>query len=270
MSENDADDLMRQFRSLVLHKQSLREAGGGETERAEIQRRIEEIGRAWSLNGEELLEAEKLVISKHTPIIQGKTVFITDAGDLRGTFVLHRSFLLYPGYIIIGLSLFGFIMNATGQGFLRSLHPDTLGILLFFAAIGAILVKLSGYGLRKIRFEDDGSVGAYDKGRYELIRFEDYRYALFISTGRYVYYIRKVILCRERPSFLKKLIKEISPVNMGDDMAIHLLYWRKEEGRRVHIAPGTLCDYLLDSCKRAGFKIEYNSSGLPVHGSRGK
>ncbi len=268
MSSDDRESLDRRFQHLVKIKQFLKQSKGGDSELAEIQRRIDEIGREWSLDRDELLEAENLALSKLEPVKQGKPVFLTDTKDLRGTFVLRRSTLLYAGYAVIGLSAFGFIVNAAGQGFVRSLYPDTLGMLLFFAAIGALLVKWSRYGLQKIRFEDDGSLGVHRKGRYEILRFENYRYALFINTGRHVYYIRKVVLSKEVPSFWKRLLKELSPVDMGDDVALHLLDWCREEDHNIHIAPITMCDFLLDSCVRAGFEIEYDSRKLPAHGIR--
>jgi|GEM_PF-2211266 len=263
--------LEKEFQGLVIKKRLLEQGKGDEgvdSELAGIQRRIEEIGREWALEGDELLEAERLALSKQLPVAQGKTVFLTDPKDLRGGFVLRRSTLLYAGYAVIGLSIFGFILNVAGQGFVRSLHPDTMGMLLFFAAIGALLVKWSRYGIQKIRFEDDGSLGVYHRGRYETLRFDDYRYVLFINTGRHVYYIRKVVLSREIPSSWKSLLMELSPVDMGDDIALQLLDWCREEDRNVHIAPGAMCAFLLESCMRAGFEIEYDGRKLPASGKR--
>lgn len=265
------ENLDKKFRSLVLTKQLLQQGRDGQaldSQLAEVQRQIEEIGREWSLDRDELLEAEKQVLSKQTPVKQGKTVFLTDTKDLRGTFVLRRLTLLYAGYIVIGLSVFGFIMNVAGQGFIRSLHPDTLGMLLFFAAIGALLVKWSRYGIQKIRFEDDGSLGVHRRVRYEMLRFENYKHVLFISTGRHVYFIRKVVLCRDIPSSWKSFLMELSPVDMGDDIALHLLDWCREEDLNIHIAPDTMCDFLLESCVKAGFEIEYDSRKLPASGRR--
>lgn len=263
--------LDKEFQGLVVKKRLLEQGKGDEgvdSELAGVQRRIEEIGRERALKGDELLEAERLVLSKQLPVAQGKTVFLTDPKDLRGGFVLRRSTLLYAGYAVIGLSIFGFIMNVAGQGFVRSLHPDTLGMLLFFAAIGALLVKWSRYGIRKIRFDDDGSLGVYHRGRHEILRFENYRYALFISTGRPVYYIRKVVLCREIPSSWKNFLMEVSPVDMGDDVAFQLLDWCREEDHNLHIAPITMCDFLLEWCVKAGFEIEYDGRKLPKYGKR--
>lgn len=263
--------LDKEFQGLVVKKRLLQQGKGDETvdsELAGIQRRIEEIGREWSLDEDALLEAERLALSRQLPVAQGKTVFLANVSELRGTFVLRRSILLYAGYAVIGLSVFGFIMNVAGQGFIRSLHPDTLGMLLFFAAIGALLVKWSRYGIRKIRFEDDGTLSVYHGGRFEVLRLENYKYALFISTGRHVYFIRKVVLSKAVPSFWKKFLKELSPVDMDDDIAFHLLYWCREEDRNVHIAPGTMCDFLLDSCVQAGFEIEYDGHKLPASGKR--
>lgn len=271
MSADKKKGMDKEFQSLVLKKRLLAQMKGGEgvdSELAKVQRRIEEIGREWSLGKDELLDAENLALSKLEPVKRGKTVFLTDTKDLRGAFVLRRTFMQYAGYMVIGLSAFGFIMNVAGQGFLRSLHPDTLGMLLFFAAIGALLVKWSRYGLQKIRFEDDGSLGVHRKGRYEILRFENYRYVLFINTGRHVYYIRKVVLSKEIPSFWKKLLKELSPVDMGDDIAFQFLYWCREEDHNIHIASNTMCDFLLDSCVKAGFEIEYDSRKLPAYGTR--
>lgn len=195
---------------------------------------------------------------------------IIDKEEIKGAYVLKRTHLVYIAYAIFGFSAFGFIVNVHDQGFVRSLHHDTLGMLLCFAAVGLLLVRISGTGIQKFNVDDNGDITVLDRGKYVPLDLRRFAYVHFIKSGsRYgSVFVNKVIFYHKKPSGGGRLLRELLPVAVGPDPVMYLLYWHREGKSSEFLAPVAVCDFLCDACVKAGFTFTFDDHGIPSAGSR--